>query len=115
MYIATCLALLNFVLMLKLSSFKIVSYSFFYIPTSAIVFTFYCILVVSREGSYCIAFLVGTLTDRNYLLLRCVSLYEPVKNDSRSLESWQSLLAKMRSLIMIAYNRALNRYVAIWC
>ena len=40
---------------------------------------------------------------------RCVSLYEPVKTDSRSMESWQALLAKMRSLTMVAYNRALNR------
>ncbi|KAA0185738.1 hypothetical protein HAZT_HAZT006367 [Hyalella azteca] len=41
---------------------------------------------------------------------RCVSLYEPVKTDSRSMESWQSLLAKMRSLVMVAYNRALNKF-----
>ncbi|KAF2351209.1 Foie gras liver health family 1 [Trinorchestia longiramus] len=41
---------------------------------------------------------------------RCVSLYEPVKTDSRSMESWQALLAKMRSLVMVAYNRALNKF-----
>lgn len=41
---------------------------------------------------------------------RCVSLVDPLKTDSRSLESWQTLLTKMRHLLMVAYNRALNRF-----
>ncbi|XP_066949278.1 trafficking protein particle complex subunit 10 [Macrobrachium rosenbergii] len=41
---------------------------------------------------------------------RCVSLIDPLKTDSRSMESWQTLLTKMRHLLMISYNRALNRF-----
>ncbi|KAB7502745.1 Trafficking protein particle complex subunit 10 [Armadillidium nasatum] len=41
---------------------------------------------------------------------RCVSLIDPTKADSRSIESWQLLLSKMRHLIMVAYNRALNKF-----
>ncbi|MCL4122755.1 UNVERIFIED_CONTAM: hypothetical protein GTU68_009205, partial [Idotea baltica] len=41
---------------------------------------------------------------------RCASLIDPTKSDSRSIESWQLLLSKMRHLIMVAYNRALNRF-----
>ncbi|XP_076035164.1 SIDL trafficking protein particle complex subunit 10 isoform X2 [Oratosquilla oratoria] len=41
---------------------------------------------------------------------RCVSLIDPLKTDSRSLESWQTLMTKMRHLLMFAYNRALNKF-----
>lgn len=41
---------------------------------------------------------------------RCVSVIDPLKTDSRSMESWQTLLTKMRQLLMVAYNRALNRF-----
>lgn len=41
---------------------------------------------------------------------RCVSLIDPLKTDSRSVESWQTLLTKMRHLLMVAYNRALNKF-----
>ncbi|CAL4132055.1 unnamed protein product, partial [Meganyctiphanes norvegica] len=41
---------------------------------------------------------------------RCVSLIDPQKTDTRgTVESWQTLLTKMRHLLMVAYNRALNR------
>ncbi|XP_069156358.1 trafficking protein particle complex subunit 10 [Procambarus clarkii] len=41
---------------------------------------------------------------------RCMSVIDPLKSDSRSVESWQTLLTKMRHLLMVAYNRALNRF-----
>lgn len=41
---------------------------------------------------------------------RCVSLVDPLKTDSRSMESWQTLLTKMRHLLMLAYNRSLNKF-----
>nr|XP_053654909.1 trafficking protein particle complex subunit 10-like [Cherax quadricarinatus] len=41
---------------------------------------------------------------------RCMSVIDPLKSDSRSMESWQTLLTKMRHLLMVAYNRALNRF-----
>ncbi|KAK7027443.1 Trafficking protein particle complex subunit 10, partial [Halocaridina rubra] len=41
---------------------------------------------------------------------RCVALIDPLKTDTRSVESWQTLLTKMRHFLMIAYNRALNRF-----
>ncbi|KAK4306125.1 hypothetical protein Pmani_022031 [Petrolisthes manimaculis] len=41
---------------------------------------------------------------------RCVSMVDPLKSDSRSMESWQTLLTKMRHLLMVAYNRALNKF-----
>lgn len=42
---------------------------------------------------------------------RCVSLIDPQKTDTRgTVESWQTLLTKMRHLLMVAYNRALNRF-----
>ncbi|XP_042242319.1 trafficking protein particle complex subunit 10-like isoform X2 [Homarus americanus] len=41
---------------------------------------------------------------------RCLSVIDPLKSDSRSMESWQTLLTKMRHLLMVAYNRALNKF-----
>ncbi|XP_022242094.1 trafficking protein particle complex subunit 10-like [Limulus polyphemus] len=41
---------------------------------------------------------------------RCISLLDPLKNDSRSRESWQSFLHRVRILVLQAYNYHLGRY-----
>ncbi|XP_040580645.1 trafficking protein particle complex subunit 10 [Lepeophtheirus salmonis] len=41
---------------------------------------------------------------------RCISILDPSKTDSRSLESWQNLLLCMRTKVLVAYNTVLGRF-----
>ncbi|XP_061176418.1 trafficking protein particle complex subunit 10-like [Saccostrea echinata] len=41
---------------------------------------------------------------------RCVAVTEPLKQDQRMNESWQVLLQRLRSLLLQAFNRHLNKY-----
>ena len=40
---------------------------------------------------------------------RCISVIDPSKSDSRGSESWQTLLQRLRSLLLQSYNRTLVR------
>uniref|UniRef100_A0A2C9L2H9 TRAPPC10/Trs130 N-terminal domain-containing protein n=1 Tax=Biomphalaria glabrata TaxID=6526 RepID=A0A2C9L2H9_BIOGL len=41
---------------------------------------------------------------------RCITLIEPNKLDSKSSESWSQLFQRLRSLLLQAFNRHLNKY-----
>ncbi|CAG0883335.1 unnamed protein product [Darwinula stevensoni] len=41
---------------------------------------------------------------------RCISVHDPFKGDSRASESWHMLLARLRHLVLSAYNKSLSRY-----
>ncbi|XP_049885562.1 trafficking protein particle complex subunit 10 [Pectinophora gossypiella] len=41
---------------------------------------------------------------------RFISVINPIKSEARSAESWRSLVAKMRHLILVAYNKALIKF-----
>lgn len=41
---------------------------------------------------------------------RCISLLDPCRNDARAVESWQSLLQRIRQLILQAYSRQLSQF-----
>lgn len=41
---------------------------------------------------------------------RCLSVINPIRSESRSAESWRGLLARIRHLLLAAYNRTLIRF-----
>ena len=44
------------------------------------------------------------------MCLRCVVLSEPLRNDSRSSESWGQMLSRMRQLLLQSFNKSLSRF-----
>ncbi|XP_064628401.1 trafficking protein particle complex subunit 10-like [Lineus longissimus] len=41
---------------------------------------------------------------------RCISLLEPLRNDSRTSESWQGVLQRLRQLILNSFNKNINKF-----
>lgn len=41
---------------------------------------------------------------------RFISVINPIKSESRSAESWRSLVAKLRQLVLISYNKSLIKF-----
>lgn len=41
---------------------------------------------------------------------RCLSVINPIRSESRSAESWRGLLARIRHLLLAAYNRTLIKF-----
>ncbi|XP_067013704.2 trafficking protein particle complex subunit 10 [Anabrus simplex] len=41
---------------------------------------------------------------------RCISVINPIRSESKSAESWRSLLSRIRHLVLTAYNRTLIRF-----
>lgn len=42
--------------------------------------------------------------------VRCVALSDPLKESSRSQESWSSFLTKLRTLLLMSFTRNLGRF-----
>ena len=62
------------------------------------------------RGCISLLFAGGDLTVNVHICSRCVVLTEPFKNEAKSAESWALLLARMRQLMLQAYNNCLNRF-----
>ncbi|XP_045517128.1 trafficking protein particle complex subunit 10 [Pieris brassicae] len=41
---------------------------------------------------------------------RFISVINPIKSEARSAESWRALVAKLRHLVLVSYNKALNKF-----
>ncbi|CAG4959637.1 unnamed protein product [Colias eurytheme] len=41
---------------------------------------------------------------------RFISVINPIKSEARSAESWRALVAKIRHFVLVAYNKALNKF-----
>lgn len=47
------------------------------------------------------------------MLDRCLSIINPIKSESRSAESWRGLIARIRHLMLTAYDRTLLKFEEI--
>jgi hypothetical protein len=45
-----------------------------------------------------------------FCCVRCLSVINPIRSESRSAESWRGLVARIRHLLLAAYNRTLIKF-----